>query len=48
MAKRSSKDESSIVCLSGRGDKDVAQIKARAENHDTESGATSSQTSVEN
>ena len=48
LAKRYGKDESIIVCLSGRGDKDVAQIKARAENHDTESGAISSQTFVEN
>ena len=48
LAKRYGKDESIIVCLSGRGDKDVAQIKARAENHDTESGAIASQTSVGN
>ena len=31
LAKRYGKDESIIVCLSGRGDKDVAQIKERAD-----------------
>jgi tryptophan synthase beta chain len=31
LVKRYGKDESIIVCLSGRGDKDVAQIKERAE-----------------
>ena len=34
IAKRYGKDASIIVCLSGRGDKDVAQIKARADKGD--------------